>query len=152
MIPKKPKLLDRVAVKGSSNVKSYAYDKRECLLQVEFHSGIIGDYLDVPSNIVDRFEAAESKGGFLSANIKPIYMWRAIQRLPPMPIDQELKVATPIYLAFLETRKLMRRTGGNLLYCLWVATGREPTKKKQNSRYAAALEVVGSCGWGKGLS
>lgn len=54
----------------SSVLASVGYDAAKRLLEIEFHSGAIYRYLDVPEEIHRRLFAAESKGHFFGANIR----------------------------------------------------------------------------------
>lgn len=61
--------MDRVAV-SSSNIASIGYDPDSQTLEVEFHSGGVYQYFQVPTSIHDDFLNASSKGQYLSQNIK----------------------------------------------------------------------------------
>lgn len=54
----------------SSLLASAGYDAKARVLEIEFHSGAIYRYLDVPDEIFRRLQAAESKGHFFGANIR----------------------------------------------------------------------------------
>lgn len=54
----------------SSVLASAGYDAQRRLLELEFHSGAIYRYLDVPEDIFRSLIAAESKGQFFSASIR----------------------------------------------------------------------------------
>ena len=54
----------------SSVLASAGYDVETQLLEIEFHSGAIYRYLEVPEEIYRRLLAAESKGHFFGANIR----------------------------------------------------------------------------------
>ena len=64
-----PGEIKREAVE-SSVVASVGYDAQSRLLEIEFHSGAIYRYLDVPEQIYRSLLAAESKGQFFGANIR----------------------------------------------------------------------------------
>lgn len=57
----------------SSNVASIGYDSNTMTLEVEFNSGSIYQYYDVPENVYQEFMRASSKGQFLNANIRLNY-------------------------------------------------------------------------------
>lgn len=57
----------------SSNIRSIGYDSDEGLLEVEFHSGGVYQYREVPENVFQRFLCASSKGRFFHQNIKGRY-------------------------------------------------------------------------------
>ena len=54
----------------SSNLKSVGYDDTENILEIEFKSGSIYQYFDVPREIYDELMRAQSKGK---------YFWRWIR-------------------------------------------------------------------------
>lgn len=54
----------------SSNLKSARYDGDSSTFEVSFKNGTTYQYFDVPQHIADDFNAAESKGGFLAAQVK----------------------------------------------------------------------------------
>ena len=59
----------------SSNVASGGYDPMTHTLEVEFNSGSVYQYFDVPQGVYDAFMSAESKGGFLNSDIKGVYRY-----------------------------------------------------------------------------
>lgn len=54
----------------SSNVAAIRYDPEQSVLEVEFHNGGCYQYYDVPEQVAQAFEQAESKGVFLAQSIK----------------------------------------------------------------------------------
>lgn len=54
----------------SSNILSIGYDPANMILEVEFTTGAIYQYYDVPQSIYDGLMAADSHGTYLSAYIK----------------------------------------------------------------------------------
>jgi hypothetical protein len=54
----------------SSDLASVGYDARQRILEIEFRSGGIYRYLEVPAAIHDQLLAAESKGRFFAAHIR----------------------------------------------------------------------------------
>jgi KTSC domain-containing protein len=60
---------DRLLVTNSSNIISAGYDAAAKILEVEFQSGKVYQYLDVPQNIYQDLMTAESKGEFFHDNI-----------------------------------------------------------------------------------
>lgn len=71
--------MNRVNVE-SSNVRSVGYESSNSILEVEFHSGGIYQYLRVPSRIYDGLMNATSKGRFLNQNIKkPGFAYKQIK-------------------------------------------------------------------------
>lgn len=55
---------------ASSNVAAIRYDPEQSLLEVEFLNGGRFQYYDVPEQVAQNFEQAESKGVFLAQSIK----------------------------------------------------------------------------------
>jgi hypothetical protein len=60
---------------SSSNVASIGYDVNTLTLEVEFVSGSVYQYFDVPETLYQEFMRASSKGKFLHANIKNNYRY-----------------------------------------------------------------------------
>lgn len=54
----------------SSNILSIGYDPDNRILEVEFTTGAVYQYYDVPQSIYDGLMAADSHGTFLSAYVK----------------------------------------------------------------------------------
>ena len=54
----------------SSDVVSVGYDENEMLMEIEFRTGAVYIYYDVPKDFYLRFMAAESKGKFVNYVIK----------------------------------------------------------------------------------
>ena len=54
----------------SSVLAAVGYDAQRRVLEIEFHSGAIYRYLEVPEEIHRRLLAAESKGHYFGANIR----------------------------------------------------------------------------------
>ena len=64
--------MQRIQV-SSSAISSVGYDERKAVLEVEFRSGAVYDYLDVPPKIWKALQAADSKGRFISRRIRDRY-------------------------------------------------------------------------------
>ncbi len=62
--------MDRVSV-TSSMVRSIGYEEASQTLEVEFNSGLIYQYYNVPRIIHEQLLAAESMGKFINFQIKP---------------------------------------------------------------------------------
>lgn len=54
----------------SSNILSIGYDPDNMILEVEFTTGAVYQYYDVPQSIYDGLMTADSHGTFLSAYVK----------------------------------------------------------------------------------
>ncbi len=59
----------------SSNVATIGYDPDTQILEVEFHSGRVYQYFDVPEHVYEAFMGAASKGTFLNEQIKNVYRY-----------------------------------------------------------------------------
>jgi len=71
-----PSAASWVAVR-SSNLRAVRYEPDQRRLFVEFVSGQVYGYLDVPSTVYDALLRAGSKGSYLARWIKPRYhYWR----------------------------------------------------------------------------
>jgi len=53
----------------SSNIKSIGYDNQLSILEVEFISGDVYQYYDVPEHLYQEFMHASSLGGFINDTI-----------------------------------------------------------------------------------
>lgn len=62
----------------SSNVASVGYDPKTMTLEVEFHSGFVYQYFDVPESIHLDLMRASSVGKYLNHNIKGSYRYTQI--------------------------------------------------------------------------
>ena len=62
----------------SSNVKAIGYDERTQTLEVEFLSGGVYQYRNVPENMYNEFMRASSKGRFLHIYIKNCYPYSRV--------------------------------------------------------------------------
>lgn len=67
----------RVSV-SSSNIRSIGYDPRVALLEIEFTSGAIYQYFDVPQYLYDQLMQSSSKGEFLNDYIKYSYRYQRV--------------------------------------------------------------------------
>ncbi|HYG62703.1 MAG TPA: KTSC domain-containing protein [Thermoanaerobaculia bacterium] len=54
----------------SSAVSSVGYDPRSEVLEVEFRSGAVYDYFEVPRGVYESLMKASSKGRFVSRRIR----------------------------------------------------------------------------------
>ena len=54
----------------SSNILSIGYEPDNMILEVEFTTGAVYQYYDVPQSIYDGLMAADSHGTYLSAYVK----------------------------------------------------------------------------------
>jgi uncharacterized membrane protein len=63
----------------STSIEWFRYEPRARRLDVEFVSGGIYRYADVPGAVVDELRAAESKGRYINQEIKPYYRCERIR-------------------------------------------------------------------------
>jgi hypothetical protein len=59
----------------SSNVARFGFDEAAQILMVEFTSGSVYHYFDVPRDVFDQMAAAPSKGQFLAQAVKGTYRY-----------------------------------------------------------------------------
>ena len=62
----------------SRSIASVGYDPDTKTLELEFVSGTVYQYFDVPQSIHDALMAADSKGAFVNALIKGYYRYTQI--------------------------------------------------------------------------
>lgn len=63
----------------SSNIASIGYDETSEILEIEFLSGGIYQYLDVPNYVYEELMNAESHGKYFNAYIKDNYETKKIR-------------------------------------------------------------------------
>lgn len=61
---------------SSSNIVAIGCDTTSETLEIEFKSGLIYQYFNVPQVIREQLIAAPSIGSFFSANIRNVYAWQ----------------------------------------------------------------------------
>ena len=64
---------------SSSNISSIGYDSESCTLEIEFHSGGVYQYFDVPQSVYDALMSASSHGSFFHGNVRDKYRYTKIQ-------------------------------------------------------------------------
>lgn len=64
---------------NSSNLQSIGYDPKSKTLEIEFHSGGIYQYSNVPTSIYDALMSASSRGSFFQNNIRDRFRYRKIR-------------------------------------------------------------------------
>ena len=69
--------MERIYV-SSSNISSIGYDESQMVLEVEFLSGGIYQYYDIPYETYERFINAESHGKFFHAYIKGVFPYQKV--------------------------------------------------------------------------
>ncbi len=63
---------------SSSSIAAIGYDEDSQTLQVEFNRGTLYQYFDVPQQIFDELQQANSVGTFLNEHIKGIYRYSKV--------------------------------------------------------------------------
>ncbi len=69
--------MNRTSV-SSTNIRSVGYDRSSAILEVEFISGDIYQYFDVPENLYGGLMGSSSKGSFLKDHIKYNYRYQKV--------------------------------------------------------------------------
>ena len=64
---------------SSSNINSIGYDLALGILEVEFHSGGVYQYFDVPELLHHQFMTAVSHGQFFEDHIKYHYRYQKVK-------------------------------------------------------------------------
>ena len=57
----------------SSNIRAYRYNEGERVLEIQFNTGRVYGFKDVPKNIVEEFSTADSKGKYFNSAIRHSY-------------------------------------------------------------------------------
>ena len=69
--------MERMAV-SSTNIASVGYDEGSQTLEIEFVSGQVYEYYDVPASVYAEFLGAGSLGSYHHANIRGVYRYQRI--------------------------------------------------------------------------
>jgi hypothetical protein len=67
----------------SSLIRSVGYDLPSSVLEVEFDSGHVYEYYDVPLSIYSELMAAESVGSFFNDHVRDMYPYRQLGGATP---------------------------------------------------------------------
>jgi len=70
--------MKRTAVR-SSQIRSAGYEEDSKTLEVEFHSGGVYQYANVPKATYDALMSAPSAGSFLARNIKGRFSYKRVR-------------------------------------------------------------------------
>ncbi len=71
--------MDRTPVK-SSNLVSVGYDPQQQILEIEFNTGSIYQYLNVPADLYNGLMSADSHGRYFDEHIRNAgYVYRQIK-------------------------------------------------------------------------
>ena len=63
-------------------MRSVGYDGRSRILEIEFQSGEVYQYLDVPGTVHQKLQSAKSKGQYFNSEIRDELSVRAISKRP----------------------------------------------------------------------
>ncbi len=63
---------------SSSNISSIGYDASSAILEVEFTSGDVYQYFDVPVHLYQQFLGSSSHGQFLNDSIRYNYRYQKV--------------------------------------------------------------------------
>lgn len=125
----------------SSTISAVGYSEEKNVLQVQFNGGGVYQYYAVQKRRFDGLLKAKSKGEYFHKHIKLAgYKYRQLAGGEEKE-REELIVATPVYLALLQTRRDIRE-GSTFPYCLWINCGRENTAHNKNTKYQQALDIM----------
>lgn len=64
---------------SSNNIRSVGYGPESHILEIEFHSGGVYQYLNVPESVYNGFIHASSHGSYFHRYIKNSYRWIKIR-------------------------------------------------------------------------
>jgi len=70
--------MERILVE-SSNLESVGYDEENEILEVEFKSGAVYRYYDVPPEVYEELMTADSHGSYFYWNIRDVFRYRRIE-------------------------------------------------------------------------
>ncbi len=63
----------------STNIRSVGYDSESSILEIEFHSGDVYQYISVPKAIYDDLMRAPSLGSYFYKHIRGNFKWVKVQ-------------------------------------------------------------------------
>jgi hypothetical protein len=63
---------------SSTNITSVGYDQQSMTLEIEFASGTVYQYFDVPETVHAEFMGSSSKGQFFGSQIKGGYRFARV--------------------------------------------------------------------------
>jgi len=65
---------------NSSNLESFWYNKDKKRLTIEFWSGSIYEYADVPEQLFNELRLAESQGSYFYKNIRSNFIYKKLKK------------------------------------------------------------------------
>lgn len=63
----------------STTVRSVGYERKSRILEIEFQSGVVYQYVDVPARVYEQLWKAESKGRYFNSEIRDTYEFVRVQ-------------------------------------------------------------------------
>ena len=70
--------MDRIALESEA-LSSVGYDAAERVLEIEFNSGRVYQYFDVPPHEVERLLRARSRGHYFSERVRDRYRFELVR-------------------------------------------------------------------------
>lgn len=61
-------------------MRSVGYEDKSRILEIEFDSGTVYQYLEVPEGIYEQLLTAESKGRYFNSEIREVYSYVQVRR------------------------------------------------------------------------
>jgi len=71
--------MNRIATE-SSTIRSVGYDPKTRTLEIEFQSGQVYDYADIPPEVHEDLMKAESRGRYFREKIRDVYRYRRVSQ------------------------------------------------------------------------
>lgn len=68
-----------IKIKGSQNIKGIDYDENSKEMTIQFTSGGLYSYQNVPKSIYGKFLKAKSKGSFFADYVKNVYEYERLK-------------------------------------------------------------------------
>ena len=65
----------------STTMRSVGYDAKSRILEIEFDSGTVYQYIGVPARVYQQLLAAESKGRYFNGEIRDSYPYVQVRRI-----------------------------------------------------------------------
>lgn len=65
-------------VENSSQINEIGYDEQKLIFQVVYKNGAKYHYLEVPKEIWEQAQTAESMGKYVAAHIKSVYQFKKV--------------------------------------------------------------------------
>ena len=76
--PEGIKMVDFILIESSTSIKKIGYDSIENILYIQFTSGILYQYFNIPQEVFNELSSTESCGKYFAENIKKIYKYERI--------------------------------------------------------------------------